>query len=247
MDITINIIYLILLFILALIVFKYVETYWSYKVYKPYLWEKRVEDKIVPKQLQTLERKYYDKIRFYNMWFQIERIKRENIKGAFAELGVHKGETAKHIYEMLDKQHQLYLFDTFEGFVENDLQHENKKGGQYTTNMFADTSLDEVKKYVNADTRVVYHKGYFPSTTKGLENETFAFVHLDADLYLPTLEALHFFYPRLSPGGVIIIHDYNHIWEGIKKALNEFIPTIPESLVELADWKGSVMIVKNKK
>jgi len=25
------------------------------------------------------------------------------------------------------------------------------------------------------------------------------------------------------------------------------MPTIPESLVELSDWKGSVMIVKNRK
>lgn len=243
MNITINIIYLILLFTLVLIVFKYFETFWSYKVYKPHLWEEAVKQNTVSPTLKSLERRYYDKIRFYSMWFQIERIKRENIIGDFAELGVHKGETAKIIYEMSSNQ-KLHLFDTFEGFNEKDLQHENKKGGQYTTNEFSDTSLDSVKKYILGDARVVYHPGYFPDTAKGLENEQFSFVHLDADLYLPTLEALKFFYPRLSPGGVIIIHDYNHIWDGIKKALNEFMPTIPESLTELPDWKGSVMIIK---
>ena len=70
-------------------------------------------------------------------------------------------------------------------------------------------------------------------------------MHLDADLYLPTIEGLKFFYPKLSAGGVIIIHDYNHTWDGIKKALDEFMPGIPESLIELPDWKGSVMIIKN--
>ena len=57
---------------------------------------------------------------------------------------------------------------------------------------------------------------------------------------------MKFFYERLSPGGVIIIHDYNHTWDGIKRALDEFLPTIPESLIELPDWQGSAMIVKNK-
>ena len=241
----INIIYLVLLFALALIVFKYLETFWTYKVYKPYLWEQAVKNSTLSPILKSLERKYYDKIRLYNMWLQIERIKRENIQGNFAELGVHKGETAKIIYEMSGSQ-KLHLFDTFEGFSEKDLQHESKKGGQYTTSEFSDTSLAEVKKYINGDARVIYHPGYFPDTAKGLENEQFSFVHLDADLYLPTIEALKFFYPRLTPGGAIIIHDYNHIWDGIKKAVHEFMPTIPENLIELADWKGSAMIIKNK-
>jgi len=46
-------------------------------------------------------------------------------------------------------------------------------------------------------------------------------------------------------GGVIIVHDYNHNWEGIPKAIDEFMVTIPESLIELSDWQGSAMIVKN--
>lgn len=141
----------------------------------------------------------------------------------------------------------LHLFDTFKGFDEKDLLQENKQGGRYTTNEFSDTDLETVKKHIGGAERVIFHPGYFPDTAKGLEDATFAFVHLDADLYLPTIEGLRFFYPRLSPGGVIIVHDYNHIWEGVTKALDEFMPTIPESLIELPDWKGSVMIVKNKK
>ena len=49
----------------------------------------------------------------------------------------------------------------------------------------------------------------------------------------------------MSKGGVIIIHDYNHNWHGIPKAIDEFLQTIPESLLEIPDWQGSAMIIKN--
>ncbi|HEY0029950.1 MAG TPA: TylF/MycF/NovP-related O-methyltransferase [Bacteroidia bacterium] len=244
MNLIFNIVSGVLILAVAIIAYKYLETFWTYKLYKPYKWENAVKNKLVSESLKTLEHSYYDKIRFFSMWFQIERLKRENIQGDFAELGVHKGETAKIIHAM-DPARKLHLFDTFEGFKEADLKHENKQGGEYSTTNFSDTDLETVKKYVDGGEKAIYYPGYFPSTAKGLDNTTFAFVYLDADLYLPTIEGLKFFYPKLSAGGVIMVHDYNHTWEGIKKALDEFMPTIPESLIELPDWKGSVMIVKN--
>ncbi len=245
MNYTVDIISGILIFILVLVIYKYLETFWSYKVYKPYKWEDAVKNKLVSKELKSLECNYFDKIRFYSIWFQIERLTRENVIGDFAELGVHKGETAKLIHE-INSSRKLHLFDTFEGFSEKDLQSENKHGGKFTAKEFSDTDAETVKKHIDGGEKVIFHTGHFPSTSVGLENEKFSFVHLDADLYLPTIEGLKFFYPRLSPGGVIIVHDYNHSWDGIKKAFDEFMPTIPESLIELPDWKGSVMIVKNK-
>ena len=90
------------------------------------------------------------------------------------------------------------------------------------------------------------HEGYFPETIKGLENEIFALVNMDADLYNPTIAGLEFFYPRLSPGGVMLVHDYNPKWEGVMKAVDEFSRKIPESVISLPDMDGTVMIIKNK-
>lgn len=244
MNLVFNIISGALVLILLFVAFKYLETFWSSKIDKPFKWEDAVKNNVVSENLKILERNYFDKIRFYTFWFQIERLKNEKVKGDFAELGVHKGETAKIIFEM-DRTRKLHLFDTFEGFDEKDLQHENIQGGKYTTKEFSDTNLEAVKNEIDGGNQVVYYPGYFPTTAIGLEKTQFSFVHLDADLYLPTIEGLKFFYPRLSPGGTIIIHDYNHTWDGIRKALEEFMPTIPETLIELPDWKGSVMIIKN--
>ena len=183
-------------------------------------------------------------MRFYNLWFHVQQLKKNKVSGAFAELGVHKGETARAIHYM-DKDRIFYLFDTFEGFSEDDLAHENQTDDRFSTTMFADTSIDKVKMHINGNDNLRFKPGFFPDTTEGLEAEQFALVHIDADLYAPTIAALNFFYPRLNKGGIIIVHDYNHNWHGIPKAINEFIGTIPESLIEIPDQTGSAMIIKN--
>ncbi|MEQ8238500.1 MAG: TylF/MycF/NovP-related O-methyltransferase [Cyclobacteriaceae bacterium] len=238
---TANIIFILVLFFL---VFKYFESFWSYKISKPHAWEAAVKNKLISKELIKIERSYRDKVRFYNLWFQIKQLKKNQIQGAFAELGVHKGETARAIHHM-DQDRAFYLFDTFEGFKEEDLAFEKQTDSRFSTEMFADTSVEEVKSYINGNDNLQFKTGFFPQTVVGLESESFALVNVDADLYAPTLEALKFFYPRLSNGGVMIIHDFNHNWEGIPKAINEFITSIPESLIELPDWQGSAMIIKN--
>ena len=235
---------IILVLVLLFLGFKYLETFWSYRISKPYAWETAVTNKLISKELIQIERAYRDKARLYNLWFQIEQLKKNKISGAFAELGVHQGETARAIHHM-DKDRIFYLFDTFEGFAKEDLAQENQNGHRFSTEMFAGTSVDKVQKYINGNANLRFKSGFFPDTTEGLETEEFALVHLDADLYAPTIEALNFFYYRLNKGGVIIVHDYNHNWEGIPKAINEFIRSIPESLIELSDWQGSAMIIKN--
>ncbi len=230
---------------LILIVYKYFETFWSYKINKPYAWDKAVALKTVTPQLIKMERTFRDRVRFYNLWFQIEYLKRMKITGAFAELGVHKGVTAKAIHWM-DVDRKLYLFDTFNGFDPRDLTVEVQQEDKFDPSNFSDTDVEIVRAYIGGNDNLIFKKGYFPETTLSLEYERFALVHLDADLYVPTLEALKFFYPKMNPGGVIIIHDYNHTWDGIPKAVNTFVENIPESIIELMDWQGSVMIIRNK-
>ncbi len=233
------------LFIVFLfIAFKYLETFWSYKISKPYQWEQAVKNKKISKELKSLEFQARDKVRFYAFWFQIERLRKNKISGDFAELGVYKGVTANILHEM-DKSRKLHLFDTFRGFDQADLNYEVTKEKKYSTKEFSDTTAEAVRRYIDGGENIQIHEGYFPKTTLGIENELFSFVNIDADLYKPTIEGLRFFYPRLAPGGVIFIHDYNHNWNGIQKAVDEFIATIPENVVALPDWQGTAMLIKN--
>jgi len=215
------------------------------KSYYPEQWLYFLKRNEIPKTLVQLENDYDDKIRFYNFWFQIERLKKENIKGSFAEFGVYKGETAKIIHEM-DSSRKFYLFDTFDGFKKEDLRNETGEAATYSTKNFADTHEKKVIEYINGNNNIVIKKGHFPESSIGLENEKYALVNIDADLYNSIKEGCNYFYQRLSPGGVIFIHDYNHKWEGAMKAVNEFVKGIPENIIEMPDMHSTVMILKNK-
>lgn len=199
----------------------------------------------IPEEVLKAEKRYDDKVRLYNFWFQTRRISAENVPGDLAELGVYKGESAWFLHKMAPTR-KLHLFDTFSGFHEPDLTMETGEAATYSWHNFADTDTATVREKLGDSPLLIFHEGHFPETTKGLEEIMYALVHIDADLYLPVRNGLEYFYPRLSPGGVIMIHDYTHKWEGLSKAVDDFAATIPENLIHVPDRFGTVMIIKNK-
>ena len=67
------------------------------------------------------------------------------------------------------------------------------------------------------------YEGWIPSRFNEVKDLKFQFVHIDVDLYKPTLESLEFFYPRLIKGGVIVCDDYNFSdFPGAKKAWDKY-------------------------
>ncbi len=211
----------------------------------PPQWKHAMKNDLISRQLKKAYYSYRDKQRFYQFWFQAERIKNDNIKGDFAELGVYRGNSAR-VLHLMAPERNLHLFDTFGGFPEKDLEPETGEAAGYTPKNFADCSIEGVKELIKGNENIVIHKGYFPDSAKNVKNTKFAFVNIDVDLYNPTKTGLEFFYPRLSPGGVVLIHDYNHKWPGLMKAVDEFAKTIPEVPVLLPDRNSTMLIVKNK-
>jgi O-methyltransferase len=241
----IEIIEILLIAVVLIYLVRFIWIMFIKKSYEPVSWQLAVRNKQVPPPLLRLSRTFPDKTRFFNMWLQIERLKQSAITGEFAELGVYKGETARLIH-LCDTERQLHLFDTFQGFKASDLEVEEGDATTYTPRNFADTSTDRVKRYISGNDNITFHPGHFPESTSGIGDIKYALVHIDADLYNPIKAGLEYFYPRLSPGGIIIVHDYNEKWRGALKAVNEFSENIPEVLVPVPDKDNSVMIIKSK-
>ena len=213
--------------------------------YQPSGWKNARKEGRLSKALLKLERNYAEKVRFFNFWLQVENLKKEQVPGAFAELGVYRGESARVLHHM-DTARRFHLFDTFEGFKNQDLAVEKGEAANYKTSNFADTSPEKVLAEIGGNQNIILHPGSFPSSAVKVVHEKFALVNIDADLYNPTKAGLEFFYPRLSPGGVILLHDYNNKWEGVVKAVDDFCKTIPENMVVLPDKESTVMIIRNK-
>lgn len=179
-----------------------------------------------------------DDIRYAMLALAIQRLETEGIEGAFAELGVYRGVTSRFIH-LQAPDRRLYLFDTFQGFPEADL-------GSVRDYRFKDTSQDEVAQRIGDTKNVIFRAGYFPVTATGLEQERFALVMLDFDLYQPALEAFRFFYPRLVSGGYFFMHDFNspESDHAISRAASEFLSDKPEFLIEMPDEWGSAVFRK---
>lgn len=160
-----------------------------------------------------------------------------NIAGSVAELGVFQGEFAKHINELFPDR-TLYLFDTFEGFTNADIEREKEIGTRRVFERsynYDGTSVELVMSKMKNPKRCSVKKGFFPETAEGLE-DTFAFVSLDTDLYQPMLAGLKYFYPRLSTGGFIFIHDFfSDAFTGIRKAVLEYRDEVGLNFVPLGD------------
>lgn len=175
-----------------------------------------------------------------------DKINSSGIEGDAAELGVYKGDFAWQINEAFPDR-KLYLFDTFAGFSKDDVEYENASG--YSTvkhGEFGDTDIENGISRMPYKDKVIVKKGHFPETACGLEDRKFAFVSLDADLYVPTLSGITFFYPRLEKGGYILVHDYyNERFKGVKDAVKAYERNFGIlNMVPIGDLHGSVVITK---
>jgi O-methyltransferase len=189
----------------------------------------------------------WDLVRRDMLILLLRTIVHQGIQGDLAELGVYKGHTAKLIHYYVPDR-ALHLFDTFCGFDKRDasLETEPSSTTKWSPHHFADTSLEGVRAYIQPRNRNVFiHAGYFPDSIPVGFDARFAFVHLDADLYEPTMAGLKYFYPRLSPGGMVVVHDYN-TWLGARKAVDEFCTEQAAMAIPMPDKTGSALIVKHR-
>lgn len=183
-----------------------------------------------------------------NSWLSCYAKLLKDTQYAVAEGGVFQGGFAKFLNRTFPHS-KLYLFDTFQGFDKRDVDYEktNYSFG-LEEHQFANTSVDIVLSKMEHPENVVIKKGFFPETAEGVD-EKFCFVHLDFDLYLPILEGLRFFYPKMVEGAAILIHDYYNIGlPGVKDAIEDYEKEIGRNLYKLPIGDDqSIAIIKDSR
>jgi O-methyltransferase len=183
-------------------------------------------------------------IRASSLELVAQEINERRVPGDVAELGVYRGEFASLI-NVAFPDRKLHLFDTFTGFDAGQSAEDSSMNRVAKVGDFSETSISTVLARMKFRENCIVIPGVFPDSAAGCSETRFAFVSIDCDLYRPIYEGLKYFYPRLSPGGYIFVHDYNNSqYRGAREAVRQFAAECRLSYFPLSDASGSAVIGK---
>jgi hypothetical protein len=173
------------------------------------------------------------------MVYQLLRMT-ESVRGDTAECGVFQGATSYIICaftEAAGLARTHHVFDSFEG-----LSEPTAIDGWHWRKHDLACDLASVERRLARFSHVRYYQGWIPQRFPEVKDQTFAFVHIDVDIYEPTRDSLAFFYPRLSPGAILLCDDYGFATcPGATKAVEEFLADKPEKMIALSDGGGFII------
>lgn len=171
----------------------------------------------------------------------VQYVVKNEIGGDMVECGVWKGGSSMAMALTLKKlgaeNRELYLYDTFSGMSapsDNDVSLTGVKAHEWfsKTKISKDASdwclspLEEVKENMFSTgypkEKIHFIQGKVEETIpKNIPTEI-SLLRLDTDWYESTKHELMHLFPLLKPNGVLIIDDYGY-WEGVRKAVDEYI------------------------
>ena len=124
------------------------------------------------------------------------------LDGCFVECGTYKGASASFLCKNASPSRTVHVFDSWSG-----LSEPGSADGSYWQAGDMKSGRDEAERVLSPYSNACYHQGWIPEVLQTFEESSVAFIHLDLDLYAPTLEALVFFWPHLVSGGMVICDD----------------------------------------
>jgi len=160
-----------------------------------------------------------------------------HLDGDIAECGAYKGVSAQLMCRALQKSiAKIHLFDSFEGLSEPDLLD-----GEYWQKGSLKVSEEQLHQTLAGFDNYEVYKGWIPERFDEVADRMFRFIHIDVDLYEPTFDSLSFFFPRLQPGGIILLDDHGFSsCPGAKKAADEFFSGKPEKIILLTTGQAFI-------
>jgi hypothetical protein len=190
----------------------------------------------------------------------VRYVERAKIPGSIVECGVWQGGSmmaAAHTLKRLGTdERDIYLFDTFEGMTKPtdvdisykgevaSLEYERLKRPNETSE-WCYASLDQVQRNLASTgydpDKLKFIKGKVEDTIPVMAPSQISILRLDTDWYESTRHELVHLFPRLSPGGVLIVDDYGH-WEGSRKATDEYLAENSFILLNRIDYTGRLAI-----
>jgi len=193
----------------------------------------------------------------------VEYLAGNGIDGAIVECGTWHGGSvmaaAITLARLGDTDRDLYLFDTFSGMPAPGAEDVDSPYDGYSIRRFSrltsrgdggshwhNVNPDAVRRRIVATGypagRIHLVPGMVEATVPAEAPDRIALLRLDTDWYASTRHELIHLYPRLVPGGVLIVDDYGHL-EGARRAVDEyFADHPPRPLLDRIDYTGRLAV-----
>jgi O-methyltransferase len=200
--------------------------------------------------------------RLFALCEAVKYVVRHCIPGDIVECGVWKGGSmmaaARILLAFHEVSRELYLYDTFEGMTAPSAQDVSYLGISASERYAPEkrdtpaaraqcVPLEETAARVRAvgypAAQIHFIKGRVEDTLPEQAPDQIALLRLDTDWYESTRHELVTLYPRLAPGGVLIIDDYGH-WRGARQAVDEYFQQHNvRMLLNRIDYTGRIGVV----
>ena len=171
----------------------------------------------------------------------------DDIPGDFCETGVWRGGVTILMRGVLAaygiEDRTVWVADSFQGLpVPNGADYPADAELDWSHVDVLKVSADDVRanfeRYGLLDDRVRFLEGWFSDTLPDSPIDELAVLRLDGDLYESTMDSLVALYPRVSPGGFVIVDDY-HGWRSCQDAVDDYRNSRAiEAELHDVDWTG---------
>ncbi len=177
----------------------------------------------------------------------IADVVRRGVAGDIIETGVWRGGAmifARAVLKVLgDTERTVWCADSFEGLPPPDTEaYPADADDRHSLEAELSVSLADVRanfaRYELLDDQVRFIKGWFSDTLEKAPIERLSILRLDGDMYASTIVALGALYPKVTPGGFVIVDDYGAV-AACKQAVDDFRRDqgISDELRSI-DWTG---------
>jgi hypothetical protein len=178
--------------------------------------------------------------RLYALFHAVRHVEERGLPGDIVECGVRRGGSAMAcaitLRQMGSTHRTIHLYDTFTGMPQPaardvDLRGRDalatwESGREADGNAWCRAGIADVRRNMAAtgypEDRIRLVAGKVEETLPAQSPATIALLRLDTDWYESTRHELVHLYPRLVPGGVLIIDDYGY-WRGAREATDEYL------------------------
>ena len=155
-----------------------------------------------------------------------ERALSQTDRGAFVEFGCYEGTTSLFIARLLHKENrEFHVYDSFAGLPDKQHQDISPAGEQFKPGELLATKKSFIAHFKKAGLPLpVIHKGWFSDVTEHDVPDQIALAFLDGDYYRSIMDPLQLVWPRLVPGAIVVVDDYqNEALPGARRAVDDWL------------------------